>query len=393
MRTSVRLGMNPQQLATLITCLFLIGSAEVVAGPMMAHMGAQLGVPSGAIAYLPAAYGLTYGVAALLIGPVSDRLGRKRPLQMGLVGMAFFLALMPWAGSLVVAVWLSALTGFCAAIVQPNALSLVADLGAPSLVGRDLGRVFMGLMTAFVLTPILAGWLADHAGWAAAYWGLSAVAGSALVAVSMVFRVGLGAPPDAAPSFWAAHRAAWQAPGVRRRLAISYLWLGWVAGFGAVVAEVAARRMPLSPSQAGLMAGLWGMAVVAGNLTAHRAQSVLGRVALPAMATVSAVGVLLFLLPWRHPWQLALAGLPWAMGYGCAGPLHHAHLSALSAACRGTINSYHASLLNLGICSVSALMGVASPVGGATPFCLGVAVVSLCGAAVTWRAGCSDPPP
>ena len=61
--------MKTRQLATLFCSLFLIGSAEVVASPMMAQMGRSFGVPSSEIAYLPAAYGLAYGPVALLAGP------------------------------------------------------------------------------------------------------------------------------------------------------------------------------------------------------------------------------------------------------------------------------------------------------------------------------------
>ena len=38
--------MKTTQVATLFCCLFLIGSAEVVAGPMMGAMSADLGVRS-----------------------------------------------------------------------------------------------------------------------------------------------------------------------------------------------------------------------------------------------------------------------------------------------------------------------------------------------------------
>lgn len=69
------------------------------------------------------------------------------------------------------------------------------------------------------------------------------------------------------------------------------------------------------------------------------------------------LGVWLFVLSLGSPWALARAGIPWTFGCGCAGPLHHAHLSALSGRWQGTINSYHASLLNLGIFLISALMG------------------------------------
>jgi predicted MFS family arabinose efflux permease len=99
------------------------------------------------------------------------------------------------------------------------------------------------------------------------------------------------------------------------------------------------------------------------------------------------LGGWLFVLPLGSPWALARAGIPWAFGYGCAGPLHHARFSALSGRGRGTINSYHASLLNLGIFSVSALMGQMASTATLTAFCGVVGGVALIGSALLWRQG------
>ncbi len=379
--------MHKTRLAALISCLFLIGSAEVVAGPLMAFMGPHFGVAPGKIAYLPAAYGLAYAVVALLAGPFSDRFGRRRPLQGGLFGFAVFCALVPHAPHLAAAVALSALTGVCAAIVQPNALSLVGDEAPADQVGRLIGRVFIGLMLAFVLTPAAAGWLADTAGWQSAYYGLSGAALVVLWHVSAVFpaRPSACGAGTAALGFGAAHRHALSIPGAVLRLSASYLWLGWVAGFGAVVAAVCARKLGLSPTDAGLLAGFYGVAVIAGNMSNARLHRLLGDRALPLMALVSAAGILAFLLPVDAMLPLALAGVPWAFGYGCAGPLHHARLSALSDRYRGTINSYHASLLNLGIFSVSFTMGRLASAAALPVFCLVVAAVGVLGALLLCR--------
>lgn len=346
---------------------------------MMGFMGLHFGVPSSAIAYLPAAYGLTYGVVALVSGPLSDRWGRKRPLQAGLLGFALFNAAIAQATSLWMAVVLSALAGLCAAVVQPNALSLAADESAPDRAGRSLGHVLAGLMLAFVVTPVLAGRVADTLGWASAYYALSAMGLGACfwVTKSFVNRLPVHHEPT---HFLETHRRALLTPGVRLRLVVSYLWLGWVAGFGAIVAEIAARKLSLSPSTAGLLAGYYGVAVIVGNLSGSRWQQCWGDKALPLAATMSALGLLAFVLPVPSVWVLALLGTPWAFGYGCAGPLHHAKLSSLSPRYRGTVNSYHASLLNLGIFSVSFVFGTMTPVTSLTAFYCVAAAFALAGA-------------
>ncbi|WP_413762030.1 MFS transporter [Variovorax sp. Varisp41] len=380
--------MKTTQVATLFCCLFLIGSAEVVAGPMMGAMSADLGVRSSAIAYLPAAYGLAYGAFALIAGPLSDRWGRRRPLQAGLLGFALLSAALPSAPSLAVAIVLSALAGLCAGLIQPNALSLVADESPPEQIGRRLSHVFVGLMLAFVLTPVVAGWLSDTAGWRSAYYTLAAMAALAFLAVTRTFVQRMPSATSHA-GFLATHARALRTPGVRRRLAVSYLWLGWVAGFGAVVAEVAARKLVLSSTDTGLIAGLFGLAVIAGNLASGRLQRALGEAALPLAALAAAAGLLGLALPVGSTTQLVLLGLPWAFGYGCAGPLHHARLSALSERYRGTINSYHASLLNLGIFSVSFLLGSVVPRFPVEVFCALAGGVTLVGACLLlpwpWR--------
>ena len=270
--TQARAGVG--QLSILAAALFLVGSAEVVTGPLMTAMAPDFGVPPASIAYLPAAYGLAYGGFAIIAGPLSDRVGRKRPLQAGLLGFALLGAALPSAPDLSTAIALSALAGLCGAFVQPNSLSFVADSSSPQEVDIRTARVFVGLMSAFVVTPSIAGWVADQFGWRSAYYLLSLASALVFLAVSAGFRAGRS-HGGGIVSFVATHRGALATPGVVRRLAASYFWLGSVAGFGVVVADVAARKLSLSPTDAGLLAGFFGLVTIAGNLAGPTARGLL----------------------------------------------------------------------------------------------------------------------
>jgi predicted MFS family arabinose efflux permease len=358
-------------------CLFVIGSAEVMAGPMMPAMGVHFRVPSSSIALLPAAYGLVYGLIALIAGPLSDRFGRKAPLVAGLVGHAAAMFALPQSGHLPMAISLSGFAGCCAAIIQPNALAMVADNSPPDEIGRRIAQVFVGLMTAFVITPLASGWMASALGWQYAYYVLAGLA--LLCCIGVASRCPASKQASPALSLLSAHGAALRTPGVRAGLATSFLWLGWTAGFGAIVAEVAARSLTLDPASAGVLAGWFGVVVIGGNLCGDALERRWPRAALPMLAGSSAVGVAAFAMPMNSPFLLALLGMPWAFGYGAAGPLHHARLNRLSARWRGTINSYHASLLNLGIFAVSSLYAAATLHVSLGFFCAIVSCICLCG--------------
>ncbi|WP_257541710.1 MULTISPECIES: MFS transporter [unclassified Sphingobium] len=378
LKNARRSGGTGIQFAILWVCLFIIGSAEVIAGPMMTVMGSHFSVPSSRIALLPAAYGLVYAAVALAAGPLSDRFGRKYMLVAGLLGQAATLSVLPHCGSLTIAVWLSGLAGCSAAIIQPNALTMVADESPPDEIGRRIARVFVGLMTSFVVTPVLAGWMASEVGWQHAYHILGGTA--LLCAIGVVVRCPPG-KQGRPTSFFSTHGAALQTVGVRTGLATSFLWLGCAAGFGAIVANVAARSLTLTTSGAGLIAAWFGLVVIAGNLCGHDLERRWPILALPALTVASATGIALFALPVDSPYLLALLGTPWAFGYGAAGPLHHARLNHLSERWRSTINSYHASLLNLGIFAVSGLYAIMTPHLSLGWFCVVIAGICISGTA------------
>lgn len=374
-----RVHISIYQLLTICGCLFLIGSAEVIAGPMMYVMGRHFGASSSAIAYLSAAYGLTYGSVALVAGPLSDHFGRKWPLVAGLIGFGACNAAIPQSPVLSVAISLSALCGLCAAIIQPNALSLIGDIAGGEEAGRRVGQAFVGLMAAFVVTPLGAGWAAKNGDWESAYYLLSALASGAVFFVALLFDPDRRTSAERLP-FLALVSGALRVQQARLSLSISYLWLGWMAGFGAVVAGVAARKLDLRSTDVALVVAYWGAAIIVGNLSGHRLNRCLHHVALPFGAGIAALGVLAFALPVSSLVALGAVGTPWALGYGCAGPLHHARLNGLSVRFRGTINSLHASLLNFGIFSVSLLFGATAPTAPMSLFCGAVALVGFLGA-------------
>lgn len=140
--------------------------------PSLPAIGAHFGAsPMGVQATL-SVFIAVFAIAQLLVGPMSDRFGR-RPMVLG--GLAVFLAasvagaLAPTLGWLVAARFFQAL-GVCCTVLCARAI--MRDLYEPQIGARVMARA-MGWMTAYTLLgPVTGGLLQSLFGWRAAFVAL-----------------------------------------------------------------------------------------------------------------------------------------------------------------------------------------------------------------------------
>ena len=125
--------------------------------------------------------GLSLG--QLVIGPISDWTGRRRPLLIGLLLYATTSLLCGWAGSIEILICLRLAQGFAAAIAIVLSRAIVRDLYA----GDKLVRVFATMMIALgggpIVAPIAGAQLLRVTDWRGTFLALAAVA---LVLVGVV---------------------------------------------------------------------------------------------------------------------------------------------------------------------------------------------------------------
>jgi len=119
--------------------------------PALPAIGRSLGARTGAVQMTLVAFLMPMGFGQLVCGPLSDVIGRKRPLYAGLVLFVFAsvgCGLAPSIGSLVAFRFLQGL-GACAGMVIP--MAIVRDL----YTGTDAARLLSRLMLVFSVSPIL----------------------------------------------------------------------------------------------------------------------------------------------------------------------------------------------------------------------------------------------
>jgi DHA1 family bicyclomycin/chloramphenicol resistance-like MFS transporter len=127
--------------------------------------------------------GLAFG--QLVIGPLSDAFGRRRPLLAGLVVHALASLLCAIAPSIAVLSVVRVLQGFAGAAISVVALATVRDLFSGVAVARTMSRLMLVIGLAPIVAPSIGGFILQVTDWRGIFLVLAAAA-VVLVGVAMV---------------------------------------------------------------------------------------------------------------------------------------------------------------------------------------------------------------
>jgi predicted MFS family arabinose efflux permease len=151
--------------AFLSAAVFLVRTVAMMMGPVLVAVAAAFDTSVAATGQLAAAMGITWGITAPLVGPLSDIYGRRKVGLTGLMVMAvaIFGSLLVWNywGLLVCRL----LAGVGAAMIPPNSVAAIADRFAPAERGKPISVLISASFVALVIaTPVVAV-LGEMGGW------------------------------------------------------------------------------------------------------------------------------------------------------------------------------------------------------------------------------------
>ena len=141
--------------------------------PALPGIARELGAPIAAVQESLASYFIGIGFGQALDGPLSDRLGRKPALYLGLtifIGASLGCAFTTSVTQLVVFRFLQALGG-CAPLVVPRAVVRDYFDGPESV--RMLSMLVLVMMLGPILAPFIGGQLLIHFGWRSVFFVLA----------------------------------------------------------------------------------------------------------------------------------------------------------------------------------------------------------------------------
>lgn len=160
---------NVSMLLMLILLVAVGQMAQTIYIPAVANMAQALNVREGAVQSVMAAYLLTYGISQLFYGPLSDRVGRRPVI---LVGMTIFMLatlIAMTTRSLPVLIAASALQGMGTGVGGVMARTLPRDLYEGTQLRHANSVLNMGILVSPLLAPLIGGVLDTLMGWRACY--------------------------------------------------------------------------------------------------------------------------------------------------------------------------------------------------------------------------------
>lgn len=314
------------RLTLLLAGLAAIGTlSTTVILPAFGSMAADLGVAPDRMGLALSSFLVAFAAAQLCVGPVSDHVGRRRPILWGLglfAAGSLVCALAPSFGALLAGRVLQAL-GVASASALARAIA--RDLFEGEALARTLALVMIAMAAAPGFSPLLGSGLDAAVGWRGVFAAVGAL--GLLIAAVYAERLGETHPPErrrrqGAGAIAAGYLRLLRDPAFARPALAVALVMGGLFGFFGAAPAILIRDHGLPPVALGLFFAATVFVVFAAGFAAPRLAQRLGlrRAATLGGLLAAAGGALLLLAPPGLA-SFSLAIVVFLAGMGVLNPL------------------------------------------------------------------------
>ena len=144
--------------------LFAASSQVMIIAPLLPQIGLEIQTSEKVLGYLITVYATALGICAILIGPLSDKIGRRKILLLGSFAMTVFLLAHSGADSFLSLLIIRTATGFSAGILSGAAVSYVGDYFSYEKRGWANGWIMSGIAMGQILGIPMGTFLAEDFG-------------------------------------------------------------------------------------------------------------------------------------------------------------------------------------------------------------------------------------
>ncbi len=282
-----------------------------VCDPMLVALSNEFGTTVGQASAVVSAFAVAYGCLQLFYGPLGERIGKLRVINLAVLACAVFSALTAVAADFDLLVLSRTLMGASAAGIIPLSMAWLGDQVSYERRQETLAKLMSATVTGMMAGQWFGGWAAQSLGWRSAFVVLSVL----FTLSCVLLYVRLATQRRAAP---------WQTEGSYWQQALSGLALlrvarvRWVLTVTALEGALAFGTLAFVPSQleshfglsATMAGGLMALYGVGGLLYSQMARRWLGWFCERGLARLgsSLMAAGLLLLAWTHALLLAALG-------------------------------------------------------------------------------------
>ena len=308
--------------------VFLCTGDNYAAAPLIVEIAKDLHLEINQAALSVTAYMLPFGLFTLLFGPLADRFGKAKVINLAAFGTAIFSALGAAAFDLASLSLIRAVNGAFAAAILPVTMSLIGDRFGhdPKKVHNALGKVMGMAFLGGAAATAIGGALAYLGSWRLVYL----VYGIAELLIAFVMLRVLERQPGTIVkmNLRTAYKDAFANPSLLKTVSIIFLYAG----------KFVQTRTGYNILLVGLVLTSFGVATVVGGRKAGALRQKLGNKLL-LLAGVIACGSWALMGAWHSPVLLSVSLAGFGLGFIMIQPTLIATAQQLMPTRRGTVMS------------------------------------------------------
>ncbi len=356
--------------------LFLGVSDTQLVAPLLPLIARHFEISPGSAGMIVTTYSLAAAAFALVIGPISDRVGRKRVLTVGLLLFSTASVLVYHITSFRTLLIVRMLTGISAGTLSTCSLSYAADHYAYAMRGRAMGILSMAYFAAFVIGVPVGAVVAARFGWPIVFVGFS-VAALLVLGVVLIFL-----PNDSrrnvSPYSVRGLRQHFVKPDRLAGMIAALLTSGGIVGFLTYVGAWLTNEQGITVERVALLFVASGAAATVASPMAGWLSDHAGKRAVIVWANMALA--VLFVVTARLDWGIALIVTIAALSITASArqaPLHALTTELVGAETRGEYVAIRNAASQLGIAAVAAVSSRFFDAGGFIAVSYLAAIVTL----------------
>lgn len=301
-------------LATLAAAGFLSSAGARAIDPLIAAIADDFQTTVSGVSIVVAAFSISYGCLQLLLGPLSDSIGKMRVMTLALIGYAAFTGFSALATSVPWLALLRACSGAASAGLIPVCLAYIGDAVPYERRQITLSRFLTGVMLAQTIAGPMSGICGEYVGWRGVFLILS---GSALVLAAVLRAQMFRLPPErCVPVVYstANYTALLRTPAARFLLIVTFVEGALVTATVPFVAPFLNEVFSLSYAESGSVIGCFGLGALAYGRVAKIAVLHLGESGM-VLVGATLMGAAALAAAVSHTWWV-LGASEFSLGFG-----------------------------------------------------------------------------